>query len=294
MLPIFNENNFKFYIKREDQIHPTVSGNKFRKLKYNIKKAKEMNKQEILTFGGAHSNHLLATAFMGKIEGLKTYGIIRGEELKKLNYNSTLKKCQELGMKFIFISRDDYRKRNELDYTKSISDLYTSAYVIPEGGTNELGVLGCQEILSSEDSFFDVICCPVGSGGTISGIINSSNDSQQESEKDDSAEQMFWGEMLDLAFELHATGMDEREVAMNLVRAGCPANLAVAIAKTVSKNAQSSGKQQYSGAKPSQQNETDDEQEKLEYYRAFIGKTSTDYYLDQFQHFDSQYTVKKR
>jgi len=73
MLPIFKENNFKFYIKREDQIHPTVSGNKFRKLKYNIKKAKEMNKQEILTFGGAHSNHLLATAFMGKIEGLKTY-----------------------------------------------------------------------------------------------------------------------------------------------------------------------------------------------------------------------------
>ena len=179
MLPIFKENNFKLYIKREDQIHPTVSGNKFRKLKYNIKKAKEMNKQEIVTFGGAHSNHLLATAFMGQIEGLKTFGIIRGEELKKLNYNSTLKKCQELGMKFIFISRDDYRKRNELDYTKSISDLYTSAYIIPEGGTNELGVLGCQEILSSEDSFFDVICCPVGSGGTISGIINSSNDSHK-------------------------------------------------------------------------------------------------------------------
>ena len=175
ILPTLNDNGFKIYIKREDEIHPIVSGNKFRKLKYNIQKAKELNKRVILTFGGAYSNHLLATAYAGKKENLKTIAYVRGQELKNIKYNSTLQKCNDFGMEFIFISRDDYRKRNELDYIKSIKTKFNEAYIIPEGGTNELGVLGCEEILTLDDSFFDVICCPVGSGGTISGIINSSN-----------------------------------------------------------------------------------------------------------------------
>ncbi|MGY8946343.1 MAG: 1-aminocyclopropane-1-carboxylate deaminase/D-cysteine desulfhydrase [Flavobacteriales bacterium] len=179
ILPTLNDNGFKIYIKREDEIHPIVSGNKFRKLKYNIQKAKELNKRVILTFGGAYSNHLLATAYAGKKENLKTIAYVRGQELKNIKYNSTLQKCNDFGMEFIFISRDDYRKRNELDYIKSIKTKFNEAYIIPEGGTNELGVLGCEEILTLDDSFFDVICCPVGSGGTISGIINSSNNNHK-------------------------------------------------------------------------------------------------------------------
>ena len=177
--PTLNDNGFKIYIKREDEIHPIVSGNKFRKLKYNIQKAKELNKRVILTFGGAYSNHLLATAYAGKKENLKTIAYVRGQELKNIKYNSTLQKCNDFGMEFVFISREDYRKRNELDYIKSIKTKFNEAYIIPEGGTNELGVLGCEEILTLDDSFFDVICCPVGSGGTISGIINSSNNNHK-------------------------------------------------------------------------------------------------------------------
>lgn len=179
IFPILDDNDFKIYIKREDKIHPIVSGNKFRKLKYNIQKAKELNKNVIITFGGAHSNHLLATAYAGKKENLKTIAYVRGEELKNIKYNSTLQKCNDFGMEFVFISRGDYRKRNELDYIKSIKTKFKDAYVIPEGGTNELGVLGCEEILTLDDSFFDVICCPVGSGGTISGIINSSSNNHK-------------------------------------------------------------------------------------------------------------------
>jgi len=179
IFPIFDDNDFKIYIKREDKIHPIVSGNKFRKLKYNIQKAKELNKNIIITFGGAHSNHLLATAYAGKKENLKTIAYVRGDELQNIKYNSTLQKCNDFGMEFVFISRVDYRKRNELDYIKSIKTKFKDAYVIPEGGTNELGVLGCEEILTLDDSFFDVICCPVGSGGTISGIINSSSNNHK-------------------------------------------------------------------------------------------------------------------
>ena len=179
ILPLLNKSDFKIYIKREDKIHPIVSGNKFRKLKYNIQKAKELNKNVVITFGGAYSNHLLATAYVGKVENLKTIAYVRGEELKNIKYNSTLQKCKDFGMEFVFISRDDYRKRNELNYILSIKTRFNNAYIIPEGGTNELGVLGCEEILNSNDSFFDVICCPVGSGGTISGIINSSSNNHK-------------------------------------------------------------------------------------------------------------------
>ncbi|MDA0757520.1 MAG: pyridoxal-phosphate dependent enzyme [Bacteroidetes bacterium] len=179
ILPMLNDGDFKMYIKREDQIHPIVSGNKFRKLKYNVQEAKGLKKNCLITFGGAYSNHLLATAYVGKNENLKTLAFVRGEELKNINYNSTLQKCNDFGMKLIFISREDYRKRNEIDYINYIKNKFKDSYIIPEGGTNEFGVLGCEEILSLEDSFFDVICCPVGSGGTIAGIINSSNDSHK-------------------------------------------------------------------------------------------------------------------
>jgi len=178
-LTVLSNQKVSLYIKREDLIHPIISGNKFRKLKYNIKEALDQQKSEILTFGGAYSNHLLACSFIGKLMGLKTTGIIRGDELSKKKLNSTLKKCQDFGMKFIFISREEYRRRNEKDYINSLKKNHKAAFIIPEGGTNYFGVMGCQEILNKEDNNYDVICCPVGSGGTISGLINSKKKHQK-------------------------------------------------------------------------------------------------------------------
>ena len=178
-LPYLKKYNVNIFVKREDLIHPIISGNKFRKLKYNIEKAIKDKKDEIISFGGAYSNHLLALAFIGKLSNLKTIGIIRGEELKQKKLNSTLKRCKDFGMKFIFISRNEYKKRNEIKYINSLKVKFRNAFIVPEGGTNYLGVKGCEEILNKEDSFFDVICCPVGSGGTISGLINSKNNVQK-------------------------------------------------------------------------------------------------------------------
>ena len=93
----------KIYMKREDLIHPIISGNKFRKLKYNLKQLKKNKNSLLITFGGAFSNHLLAVAYLGKIEGIKTLAIVRGEELKDYKLNTTLQKCSDFGMKFEFV-----------------------------------------------------------------------------------------------------------------------------------------------------------------------------------------------
>ena len=167
-------NNIELTIKREDLIHPFVSGNKFRKLKYNLAEAKAENQKTLLTFGGAFSNHIAAVAFAGAAQGFKTIGIIRGEELlDKIAENPTLKFAKECGMEFEFVSRADYRLKNESDFIENLKLKFGHFYLIPEGGTNELAIKGCQEILTKEDEMFDFICCAVGTGGTISGIINS-------------------------------------------------------------------------------------------------------------------------
>jgi 1-aminocyclopropane-1-carboxylate deaminase len=168
------------YIKREDLLHPFISGNKFRKLKYNLIQAKKENKDTLLTFGGAFSNHVLAVAAAGNANGFKTIGLIRGEELEaKIDDNPTLKKAQDFGMNFEFISRENYREKNSFNFKEYIKEKFGDVYVIPEGGTNDLAVKGCEEILSVEDEKFDYICAAVGTGGTISGIINCSKSSQQ-------------------------------------------------------------------------------------------------------------------
>ena len=167
-------NTISLTIKREDLIHPFVSGNKFRKLKYNLLQAKAENKKTLLTFGGAFSNHIAAVAFAGKEQGFKTIGIIRGEEIaSKIEENPTLKFAQENGMEFEFVSREEYRLKSEISFLENLKQKFGDFYLIPEGGTNELAVKGCEEILTDEDSVFDYVCCAVGTGGTISGLINS-------------------------------------------------------------------------------------------------------------------------
>ena len=178
-IAVFN-NGISLCIKRDDLIHPVISGNKFRKLKYNIIEAKKQNQTTLLTFGGSFSNHILAVAAAGKEHGFKTIGVIRGEELEcKIEANPTLKKAQEFGMVFHFISRDEYRTKSNPEFVNKLEQKFSDFYLIPEGGTNELAVIGCQEILTEVDEDFDFICCAVGTGGTISGIINSSKDCQK-------------------------------------------------------------------------------------------------------------------
>lgn len=173
-------NDISLTIKREDLIHPFVSGNKFRKLKYNLLQAKAENKEAVLTFGGAFSNHIAAVAFAGKEQGFKTIGIIRGEELfDKTEENPTLKFAKENGMKFEFVSREDYRLKSEISFLEKLKEKFGDFYLVPEGGTNELAVKGCEEILTAEDAVFNYVCCAVGTGGTISGLINSAFSNQK-------------------------------------------------------------------------------------------------------------------
>ena len=167
-------NSIALIIKREDLIHPFVSGNKFRKLKYNLLEAKKGKYETLLTFGGAFSNHIAAVAYAGKENGFKTIGIIRGEELHdQITENPTLLFAQNCGMQLEFISREAYRSKSETVFLENLKQQFGDFYLIPEGGTNALAIKGCQEILTSEDVEFDYICCSVGTGGTISGIINS-------------------------------------------------------------------------------------------------------------------------
>ena len=166
-------NSISVAIKREDLIHPFVSGNKFRKLKYNLLEAKKEKQETLLTFGGAFSNHIAAVAYAGKENGFKTIGIIRGEELQdKIIENPTLIFAQNCGMQFEFISREAYRTKSETSFLENLKLQFGDFYHIPEGGTNVLAIQGCAEILTPEDAEFDYICCSIGTGGTISGIID--------------------------------------------------------------------------------------------------------------------------
>lgn len=172
--------DIELYIKRDDINHPLISGNKLRKLKYNLIEASEKGFSKIVTFGGAFSNHILATAAAGKEFGFQTIGVIRGEELiNQIDDNPTLREARNLGMKFYFISREIYRNKDSEVFVKTLKEKFGDFYLVPEGGTNELAIKGCEEILEEEDSSFDFVCCAVGTGGTISGIINASKTNQK-------------------------------------------------------------------------------------------------------------------
>tara|TARA_Y100001933_G_scaffold37784_3_gene33491 strand:- start:23397 stop:24302 length:906 start_codon:yes stop_codon:yes gene_type:complete len=179
-LPELRERGIVLFVKREDELHPFISGNKFRKLKYNLESAKELGKTTLLTFGGAFSNHLLATACAGKEHGFKTIGIIRGEELKEnWKENPTLQMAAAFGMRFHFVSREAYRQKSAPPFLKTLQNTFGDFYPLPEGGTNALAVKGCQEILSEDDTLFDVVCSAVGTGGTMAGLINAIRPNQK-------------------------------------------------------------------------------------------------------------------
>ena len=167
---------FEIILKREDLLHPIVSGNKFRKLKYNLMQAKKEGFNTLLTYGGAFSNHLTATAAGGKIMGFRTIGVLRGEERK---WNSSLQFCQDQGMTLYPISRADYRQKHLPKMIARLKKKFGVFYTLPEGGTNSLAVKGCKEILKEKDAQFDVIACSVGTGGTLAGLIESTQPHQK-------------------------------------------------------------------------------------------------------------------
>jgi len=167
--PIIKDSGIKLFIKREDLTHPELSGNKWHKLKYNLMAAKKDGYKTLLTFGGAYSNHIYATASAGKLFGFNTIGIIRGEE--HLPLNPTLSFASSMGMKIHYVNRKTYREKNSKEFIEQLRQKFDNFYLLPEGGTNKLAVKGASEIISNIDLDFDYVCCACGTGGTLAGLI---------------------------------------------------------------------------------------------------------------------------
>lgn len=179
-----SEQGVQLLVKRDDLLHFPVSahrenakiktafcGNKYRKLKYNLQAARTTGHSQILTFGGAYSNHITATAEAGAMMRFKTIGVIRGEE--QLPLNPSLKYAQSCGMRFHYLDRATFREKYEEEVLFDLQQRYGSFYMLPEGGTNDLAIKGVKELLDEIhphylDSTFALSC---GTGGTLAGII---------------------------------------------------------------------------------------------------------------------------
>lgn len=169
-LPIFEMANIEVWIKRDDLIHSEISGNKWRKLKFNIEKFKQGKYDAILTFGGAFSNHIAATANAGNKLGIRTIGIIRGDELDA-NSNSTLKEAKKNGMDLHFVSRSKYKERYEKLYWSELRSEFGNVLIVEEGGANFHGVLGCSEILTEIPFEPNYLMTASGTGTTAAGLL---------------------------------------------------------------------------------------------------------------------------
>ena len=165
--PELKDSGIRLLIKRDDLIHEHISGNKWRKLKYNLREAAEQNHHTLLTFGGAYSNHIAATAFAAQKSGLSSIGVIRGEDDAT---NPTLKFARDHRMQLHFVSREDYRRKNDGDFIDGLEEKFGRFFLVREGGANGLGVRGCAEILSEVEEDFDVVCCAAGTGTTLAGL----------------------------------------------------------------------------------------------------------------------------
>lgn len=166
------DRNIQFYVKRDDLIHSEISGNKWRKLKYSLLHAQQQKFDGVLTFGGAYSNHLVATAAACQLKNLRSIGIVRGEELTEES-NETLMRCVAYGMELHFVSRTDYTFRNERMYQEELTTKFPNMYIVPEGGANYLGIVGCSEILTETTNDFDLVVVAQGTTATSSGILMS-------------------------------------------------------------------------------------------------------------------------
>ena len=175
--PLFEQKQVKVFMKREDMNHPVVSGNKWRKLKYNLEAARVEGYSTLLTFGGAYSNHIYAVAGAGQALGFKTIGIIRGEEIIPLN--PTLSAARAMGMSLHYMDRSTYRLKNTTEIIESLQARFGDFYLIPEGGTNPLAIKGAGEMVTELEDPYDYYCLAVGTGGTIAGVISALSGQKQ-------------------------------------------------------------------------------------------------------------------
>jgi len=160
----------KLFVKRDDLLDPLISGNKYRKLKYNLLNARSSGYDTLLTFGGAYSNHIHAVAAAGNKFGFKTIGIVRGESVKPVN--STIKDARQLGMQLKFISREAYRQKGDKQFLSMLDKEFGPFYCIPEGGANLPAIQGCEEIVNElNNAQYQYICCACGTGCTLAGLI---------------------------------------------------------------------------------------------------------------------------
>jgi 1-aminocyclopropane-1-carboxylate deaminase len=169
---LFKDKSIQLYLLRLDQSDEIISGNKWFKLKYNVIEAKNNNYDTLLTFGGAYSNHIHATAAAANKFNFSSVGIIRGEASQALN--QTLKDARKMGMHLHYVNRIDYRKKNQVAYLDSIinhfQETYGKIYIIPEGGSNALAIRGAAEIPELIAIDYNYLCLPCGTGGTLAGI----------------------------------------------------------------------------------------------------------------------------
>lgn len=168
---LLDEKRVQFSVLRLDQVHQEVSGNKFFKLKYNLEEAKKLGKKTILTFGGAFSNHIYATASAANSAGFQSIGVIRGEDADL--ENPTLAHAQKMGMQLHFVDRETYRQKNSPVFLEVLTAQFGDFFLIPEGGTNKLAIQGTKEILTKSTDTFSHICVCIGTGGTFAGLAAS-------------------------------------------------------------------------------------------------------------------------
>ncbi|MBA6348469.1 MULTISPECIES: 1-aminocyclopropane-1-carboxylate deaminase/D-cysteine desulfhydrase [unclassified Colwellia] len=173
--PLFEKHQLSVSIKRDDIIHPIISGNKWRKLKFNLRHARAHNYIGVISFGGSFSNHIHALAFACHKQGLKSIGIIRGE--KEYASNFTLSMAQQWGMELHFVDRKSYRLRENKEYLAQLQLTYPGYLIVPEGGSNTLALAGVGEVITelNQQCEFDTLVTPVGSGGTLAGLIKADN-----------------------------------------------------------------------------------------------------------------------
>jgi len=177
--PDFVKAKITVMIKRDDLIHPIISGNKWRKLKYNIALAKQQNKTGIVSFGGAYSNHIHALAFACYQQNISCTAIIRGEAHYQNNF--TLRWAKHWGMNLVFVDRITYKKRDNPEYLQALQHEYIDHLIVPEGGSNSHALQGMGEVIEelNQQTCFDTLITPVGSGGTLAGLITADNDQHQ-------------------------------------------------------------------------------------------------------------------
>lgn len=183
--PLLEEKGIRLLIKRDNLLQldnkAVFCGNKWRKLKYNLLKATELSQNKLLTFGGAYSNHLAAVAQAGQLFDFQTIGIVRGEAHFPLN--PTLRFCVDCGMELHYISRTEYHKKQESNFIFQLQQQFGDFYLLPEGGTNDLAMKGCREIVieieQQMDSLPDYIAVACGTGGTLAGIAAELNGRSQ-------------------------------------------------------------------------------------------------------------------